>query len=33
LHEPVTVNKYKDESADMHCKTYLKSSSIASHII
>jgi hypothetical protein len=27
------VNKYKDESADMHCKMYLKSSGIASHII
>jgi len=31
LHEP--VNKYKGESADMHSKTYLKSSTIASHII
>jgi len=27
------VNKYKRESADMHCKTYLKKSTVASHII
>lgn len=27
------MNKHKGESADMHCKMYLKSSTIASHTL